>query len=170
MINGKFVQISQVTAGQTIDSVEEHEGTFVCRDIAFESGNTISVVDSHRFMLDSGQWIAAQNLNSSHRLKTLTGTVGIKRITMRSYTGKVYNLKIKNSEQYLVGKDTVIGLPDRIEIVPAMVVKRRSCAAEHEAACFMDDSQMVRVLELPARPILSYFSCKVCKLLYTHTI
>jgi prepilin-type N-terminal cleavage/methylation domain-containing protein len=108
MVNGRFVQISQVTAGQTIESVEEHEGTFLCRDIALESGNTISVVDAHRFMLDCGQWIAAQNLNSSQRLKTLTGTVGIKKITMRNYTGKVYNLKVKDSEEYLVGKDGIV--------------------------------------------------------------
>ena len=108
MINNKLIQISQVTAGQTIGSVEEHEGTFVCRDIALESGNIISVVDAHRFMLDSGQWIAAQNLTSSQRLKTLTGTVGVKSITTRSYTGKVYNLKVRNSEQYLVGKDGVV--------------------------------------------------------------
>ena len=108
MINGKLVQISQVTAVQTIETVQEHEGTFLCRDIALDSGNIISVVDAHRFMLDSGQWIAAQNLTSKLRLKTLTGTVGIKSITTRSYTGKVYNLKVKNSDRYLVGKDGVV--------------------------------------------------------------
>ena len=108
MVNGKNVQISQVTAGQTIGSVEEHQGTFVCRDIVLDSGNTISVVCAHCFMLDSGQWVAAQNLTSSQRLKTLTGTVGIKSITTRSYTGKVYNLKIQGSDQYMVGEDSVI--------------------------------------------------------------
>jgi prepilin-type N-terminal cleavage/methylation domain-containing protein len=108
MVNGKNVRISQVTAGRMIESVQEHEGTFLCRDIVLESGNTIGVVDSHCFMLDSGQWIAAQNLTSSHRLKTLSGTVGIKSITTRSYTGKVYNLKIQGSDQYMVGEDSVI--------------------------------------------------------------
>ena len=108
MVNGKNVQISQVTAGQTIGSVEEHQGTFVCRDIVLDSGNTISVVCAHCFMLDSGQWVAAQNLTSSQRLKTLTGTVGIKSVTTRSYTGKVYNLKIQGSDQYMVGEDSVI--------------------------------------------------------------
>jgi len=108
MVNGRNIQISQVTAGQTIETVQEHEGTFVCRDIVLESGNTIGVVDAHCFMLDSGQWVAAQNLTSGQRLKTLTGTVGIKSITTRSYTGKVYNLKVKNSERYLVGKDGVV--------------------------------------------------------------
>jgi len=108
MVNGKFVQISKVTAGQTIGSVEEHEGTFVCRDIVLDSGKIISVVDAHCFMLDSGQWVAAQNLTSSLRLKTLTGTIGIKSITTRNYTGKVYNLKIQGSDQYMVGEDSVI--------------------------------------------------------------
>jgi len=102
------LQISKVNAGQTIETVQEHEGTFVCRDIALDSGNIIGVVDAHRFMLDSGQWVAAQNLTTGQRLKTLTGTVGIKSITIRNYTGKVYNLKVRNSEQYLVGKDGVV--------------------------------------------------------------
>jgi len=108
MVNGKLVQISQVTTGQTIGSVEEHEGTFLCRDIVLDSGNSISVVDAHCFMLDSGQWVAAQNLTTGLRLKTLTGTVGIKSISTRSYTGKVYNLKIQGSDQYMVGEDSVI--------------------------------------------------------------
>jgi prepilin-type N-terminal cleavage/methylation domain-containing protein len=108
MVNGKLVQISQVTAGLAISEVQEHEGTFLCRDIYLDSGNTIGVVDSHCFMTDSGQWVAAQNLTAGLRLKTLTGTVGIKSISTRSYTGKVYNLKIQGSDQYMVGKDSVI--------------------------------------------------------------
>jgi hypothetical protein len=108
LINGRLVQIQNVTASRTINSVQEHEGTFVCRDIVLETGNTISVVDAHCFMTDSGKWVAAQNLTTGLRLKTLTGTVGIKSITTRSYTGKVYNLKIAGSDQYMVGKDSVI--------------------------------------------------------------
>jgi len=108
LAESKLVEIQNVTASRTIDSVQEHEGTYVCRDIVLETGNTISVVDAHCFMTDSGQWVAAQNLTTRLRLKTLTGTVGIKSITTRNYTGKVYNLKIRNSDQYLVGKDSVI--------------------------------------------------------------
>jgi hypothetical protein len=108
MVNGKNIQISKVTAGQTIETVQEHEGTFLCRDIVLDSGNTIGVVDAHCFMTDSGQWVNAPNLTTSHRLKTLTGTVGIKSISTRSYTGKVYNLKIQGSDQYMVGADSVI--------------------------------------------------------------
>jgi hypothetical protein len=107
------MQISQVTMSQTVGSfcleqVQEHTGTFECRDVVLESGNTISVVDAHCFMLDSGQWIAAQNLTSGLRLKTLSGTVGIKSVTTRTYTGKVYNLKVSGSDQYMVGADAVI--------------------------------------------------------------
>ena len=112
-VDGKVMQISQVTMSQTVGSfcleqVQEHTGTFECRDVVLESGNTISVVDAHCFMLDSGQWIAAQNLTSGLRLKTLSGTVGIKSVTTRTYTGKVYNLKVSGSDQYMVGSDAVI--------------------------------------------------------------
>jgi len=93
-----------------VERIEEHEGAFECRDISLESGNRISVVDSHCFMLDCGRWIAAQDLRAGQRLKTITGTVGIKSVTIRPtpYTGKVYNLKISNSDRYAVGKDGVI--------------------------------------------------------------
>jgi prepilin-type N-terminal cleavage/methylation domain-containing protein len=105
---GKLVQISQMTAGLSISKVEEHQGTFLCRDIVLENGNTISVVCSHYFMTDSGKWVPAQDLTTHLRLKTLTGTIGIRSISTRPYTGKVYNLKVQGSDQYMVGKDSVI--------------------------------------------------------------
>ncbi len=124
-VNGALVQISNVVSGQMvgephcdlatdclerIETVEEHEGTFECRDIVLESGNRISVVDAHCFMLDSGQWIAAQDLRSGLRLKTLSGTVGIKSVATRAvpFVGKVYNLKVTGADQYLVSEDGVI--------------------------------------------------------------
>jgi rhodanese-related sulfurtransferase len=124
-VDGGFVQISSVVSGQLagelhcdtvidclerIETVEEHEGTFECRDIVLESGSHMSVVDAHCFMLDSGQWIAAQDLKSGYRLKTLNGSVGIKSVAIRAvpFAGKVYNLKIKGSEHYFVGEDRVI--------------------------------------------------------------
>jgi hypothetical protein len=124
-VNGMLVQISDVVSGQMagglhcslatdcleqIETVEEHEGTFECRDIVLESGNHISVVDAHCFMLDSGQWIAAQDLRSGLRLKTLSGTVGIKSVATRAtpFVGKVYNLKVTGTDQYLVSEDGVI--------------------------------------------------------------
>jgi hypothetical protein len=95
---------------EQVEQVQEHEGTFECRDVVLESGDLIGVVGAHCFMLDSGQWIAAQNLISGLRLKTLTGAVGVKSVTRRAvpYTGKVYNLKVQSSDQYMVGKDAVI--------------------------------------------------------------
>jgi len=107
--DGKFVNISDVSASW-LEEVQEHEGTFEVRDVVFESGDCVSVVDAHKFMLDSGKWIAAQNLTSGIELKTQDGTVTIKSVTLRStpYTGKVYNLKVKESDQYMVGKDKVI--------------------------------------------------------------
>jgi len=123
--NGALVQISKVVRGQTvgklgctaltapfgqIERLKEHVGSFECRDIVLENGNRISVVDAHCFMLDSGQWIAAQDLRNGLRLKTLNGKVGIKSVTTRPtpFVGKVYNLKVKSSDHYMVGKDGVI--------------------------------------------------------------
>ncbi|MHC4166240.1 MAG: prepilin-type N-terminal cleavage/methylation domain-containing protein [Planctomycetota bacterium] len=106
LVDGKLVQIQKVTASEM--TLQEHEGTYTCRDIVLETGNKISVVEGHCFMTESGQWVNAQNLTTSLRLKTLKGNVGIKSITTRSYTGKVYNLKIAGSDQYMVGKDSVI--------------------------------------------------------------
>ena len=121
-VDGALVQISKVTAGQTvgrvnciaiaeqIEKLEEHEGAFECRDITLENGNRISVVAAHCFMLDSGRWVAAQNLQSGMKLKSLNGTVAIKSVVKRAmpFVGKVYNLKIKDSEKYLVGEDGVV--------------------------------------------------------------
>lgn len=119
-IEGKLIEIAKVTAGRTIGmnsrgsisvaQLQEHEGTFECRDIVLDSGSTIGVVCSHYFMLESGKWIAAQNLTAGLKLKTRTGTVAVKNVTKRTvpYTGKVYNLKIKNSSRYFIGKDVII--------------------------------------------------------------
>jgi len=93
-----------------VEKIEEHEGTFECRDIVLESGNRISVVDAHCFMLDSGQWIAAQDLRNGLQLKTLNGKVGIKSVSTRAvpFVGKVYNLKVTGVDRYLVSEDGVI--------------------------------------------------------------
>jgi hypothetical protein len=117
-INGAMVQISNVNAGLTINTLaattveklEAHEGSFECRDIVLESGNCISVVESHLFMLESGQWVKAQQLRSGLKLKTQNGTIGIKSVTTRTmpYVGKVYNVKVNSSDRYMVGEDAVI--------------------------------------------------------------
>ena len=114
-VNGALVKISKAVAGQVVGclataSLEEHEGSFECRDITLENGNSISVVCAHCFMLDSGQWVAAQNLESGMKLKSLNGTVAIKSVVTRAmpFVGKVYNLKVNGSDQYMVGKDGVV--------------------------------------------------------------
>jgi len=110
LVDSQLVKISSVTAGECIEQVQAHEGTFDCRDVVLESGECISVVDAHCFMTESGQWIPAQNLTSGLTLKTQSGSVTVKSVTLRAtpYIGKVYNLKVKNSDQYMVGKDRVI--------------------------------------------------------------
>ena len=120
-IDGKLVQISNVTIGQAVgkasclvttslEKLEEHQGSFICRDITLENGNHISVVDEHRFMLDSGKWIAAPNLQSGMKLKSMKGAISIKSVVTRAapFVGKVYNLKVSNSDRYFVGKDGVV--------------------------------------------------------------
>jgi hypothetical protein len=124
-VDGMIVPISKVVAGSAVrtslcttpepwpdrvEKVQEHTGTFQCRDIVLESGNHIGVVGAHCFMLATGEWIAAQDLKSGLSLRTVQGTVRIKSVTVRAapYTGKVYNLKIKNSDEYIVGRDAVI--------------------------------------------------------------
>jgi len=113
-VNGSMVKISTVSVSKclatSVEKLEEHQGSWVCRDITLESGNSISVVDAHCFMLDSGKWVAAQNLKSGMNLKTMNGTVAIKSVVTRAmpFVGKVYNLKISNSDQYMVGKDGVV--------------------------------------------------------------
>ncbi|MBN1972879.1 MAG: prepilin-type N-terminal cleavage/methylation domain-containing protein [Sedimentisphaerales bacterium] len=103
-INGQTMQIASVTD----EKLEAHEGTWECRDIALESGNTISVVESHLFMLNSGIWVHAQDLRSGMTLRTQSGSVAIKSVTTRTYTGMVYNVNAANSDQYLVGQDSVV--------------------------------------------------------------
>ncbi len=124
-VNGQLVRISQVAELQTVagrastapatplgqvEGIEEHLGAFECRDIVFENGNRISVVGAHCFMLDCGQWVAAQDLRGGLKLKTLDGTVTIRSVTIRTmpFVGKVCNLKVENSDRYMVGKDAVI--------------------------------------------------------------
>lgn len=110
-----FVEIANVTAGQVVGkgvSVEmlqiHEEKTSLCYDITLSSGECISVVDDHLFMIGSGLWVSAPNLRSGMTLKTQNGSVKISDITSREFTGKVYNLKVKDSERYMVGKDMVI--------------------------------------------------------------
>ena len=107
---GKADCISVTVEAQKIEAVQEHEGSYTCRDVELDSGNTISVVDAHCFMLDSGRWVAAQDLKSGMKLRTQNGSVSIESVVVRPepFAGKVYNLKMEGTDRYPVGKDGVI--------------------------------------------------------------
>jgi len=117
-VDGTFVPISTVSVGQAagtsdtafVVTLEEHVGMYECRDVVLETGNCISVVESHLFMLESGVWVHAQNLRSGMKLKTMNGPIAIESVTLREmpYVGKVYNVKVSNTHQYMVGEDAVI--------------------------------------------------------------
>jgi prepilin-type N-terminal cleavage/methylation domain-containing protein/prepilin-type processing-associated H-X9-DG protein len=122
-VDGSLTQISKGVADQLvgklgcpaasleqIETVQEHEGIYECRDIVLENGKCISVVDTHLFLIDSGQWVTAPNLRSSLKLQSLNGPIAIKCVVKRAMplVGKVYNLKIKDSDRYFVGSDAVI--------------------------------------------------------------
>jgi hypothetical protein len=133
-IDGALIQISKVAAGQTvemplnartvpglrqtvcsreiegIDVHGESEGPWFCYDVVLESGNHISVADSHYFLLDSGRWATVQELTSGSRLVASKGPITVRSVVRRATPriGKVYNLKVKNSDRYLVGKDRIV--------------------------------------------------------------
>jgi prepilin-type N-terminal cleavage/methylation domain-containing protein len=133
-IDGVLVQISKVVPGQMverplnartvsgmrqavcsreiegIDVHGESEGPWVRYDVLIESGNCISVADSHYFLLDSGLWASVQELTGGSRLVASEGPIAVNSVIRRAMPciGKVYNLKVKNSEQYLVGKDGIV--------------------------------------------------------------
>jgi len=124
-VNAAPVKISTVVSGQRIDipsyllstthfgqieRIEEHQGSFECYDIALETGNSISVADSHFFLTESGQWAPLQNLKPGSKLISSKGVIGIRNIIKRTslFVGKVYNLKIKDSDSYAIGEDGII--------------------------------------------------------------
>ncbi|MHC4330574.1 MAG: prepilin-type N-terminal cleavage/methylation domain-containing protein [Planctomycetota bacterium] len=133
-VDGAPVQISKVVAGQAvekplnartvehlrqtvclrqiegIDVHDESEGMWTRYDVVLETGNCITVADSHYFLLDSGRWALVQELTSGSRLVSLEGPITVKSVVRRAMpcVGKVYNLKVRNGERYLVGKDGVI--------------------------------------------------------------
>ncbi len=115
-VDGKAVTISEVRAGQNIDAINKveqlliHEGTFDLYDLLLESGECITVANEHYFMAESGRWISSKKLEAGMKLRTAKGLIKIKSITKQSlpFTGKVYNLKIKDSDKYMVGKDALI--------------------------------------------------------------
>ena len=133
-VDGEPVPISSVVAGQTVskplnartvtclrqavcfrqieglDVHDESERTWTRYDVVLETGNRITVANSHYFLLDSGRWACVQELATGMRLATLEGPIAVKSVLKSEIPciGKVYNLKVRNGERYLVGKDGVI--------------------------------------------------------------
>ena len=109
-VNGQMVAISDVTAGENIEKLDVHTGTFTVRDIVLANGNTISVAENHYFMLDSGIWVKSVDLRSGMTLRTQNGSIDIQSVSVRenAFTGNVYNVKVLNAEQYNVGQDGLV--------------------------------------------------------------
>jgi hypothetical protein len=125
-IDGEPVPISNVVPGQglggleaslvqvfqpQVESIDEHEGIFEeCYDILLETGNRVTVVSSHFFLTDSGQWTRVQNLKPNSNLQSLNGSLTVKTIATRAipYIGKVYHLRIAGSDRYFVGEDGIV--------------------------------------------------------------
>ena len=105
--------LSEKVCSHEIFGVTEHdesEGPWQCHDVVLETGNQISVADTHFFPLDLGQWVPVQDLASGSKLVSLEGPVAVDRVVKRALPriDKVYNLKVKDSERYLVGKDEIV--------------------------------------------------------------
>ena len=133
-VDGKLVQISQAEPGQkvgkldsspaaclavapslmAIEDVEAHPanqfGAGDCYDIMLESGNSITVVNMHFVLTDSGQWVDIRELTGGSKLMSINGPIAVTRVVKRAkpFVGTSYNLKIKGAERYFAGKDGII--------------------------------------------------------------
>jgi len=133
-VDGKMVEIAKVAAGQiigkfssrqahygqqqtycggeieTVQVHDEREGPWKCYDVVLETGDCISVADSHYFLADSGQWVSVQQIKCGSQLQSAAGPIHVTSVTTRPMllVGKVYNLKVKGGDRYLVGKDGII--------------------------------------------------------------
>jgi hypothetical protein len=125
-VDGSLVPIPEVGAGQKvgrldclartsgmheIEEVQEHEGTYDCYDVVLATGESITVADEHYFLVDAGceRWVSVHDLKPGSILKSLSGPVGVTAVIKRPVplTGRVYNLKIKDSDRYFVGSDGI---------------------------------------------------------------
>ena len=93
-----------------VDVHDESEGPWARYDVVLETGNRITVANSHYFLTDSGRWASVQELRAGSMLVCLEGPIAVKSVVKSAVpcVGEVYNLKVRNGERYLVGKDGVI--------------------------------------------------------------
>jgi hypothetical protein len=124
-VDGALVRISDAVSGQMagrpdrdtalscteqIQRIEEHAGIFECYDVLLETGDRISVANSHYFLTDSGRWVRLQDLQSGVGLQSMKGLVRVTRIIKRAkpFVGECYNLKIEGNDRYFVGQQGII--------------------------------------------------------------
>ncbi len=122
-VDGAMLPIAKVAAGQSVGSltdvttlnevelVQEHLGRWTqCHDVILENGDCITVIGSHLFRVATGQFVPVQQLRQGVALETMNGTVKVAWVLKRTtpYVGTVYNLKIKDADEYFVGKTGVV--------------------------------------------------------------
>ncbi len=115
-VDGAMQPIAKATAGQSVglnqvEQLQVHPGTWtVCTDVVLENGDCVTVIGSHLFRLASGQFVPVQQLRQGTELETMDGTVSVAWVVKRTtpYVGTVYNLKIKDADEYFVGKTGVV--------------------------------------------------------------
>jgi prepilin-type N-terminal cleavage/methylation domain-containing protein len=127
-IGGRLMPIAKAAVGDTIaarrcggmivaagapqiEAVDAHEGVFAdSRYVVLETGEMIHVIGSHLFLLDGGTWATVQKLEPGSVLRTMDATVRVAAVLelAEPYIGTVYNLKIKNSDRYLIGRAGVV--------------------------------------------------------------
>jgi hypothetical protein len=125
-VDGRLVPIARASAGQTagalftntargtshpIERVEVHEGTFEgAYTLILENGESLCVVGSHVFLLDDATWVRLEDLRAGSVLRTHGAPLRILAALRHDqpYVGTVYNLKVRESHQYFVGRAGVV--------------------------------------------------------------
>jgi len=117
-MDGEMESIADVSAGQSVgltsstevEELEVHDGTHaIVHDVVLETGECITVIDSHLFKLASGQFVNVQQLRQGSELTTMDGTVKVSWVAKRTspFVGNVYNVKVQDADEYFVGKTGV---------------------------------------------------------------
>ncbi len=127
-IGGHLVPIARAAVGQSvgavaagpmaagaplnhIERVDAHPGVFrEAYTLILENGEALCVVGSHLFLRDSGAWARVENLRPGDMLSTHGTPVRVWAAVRHTqpYVGTVYNLKIKDSDHYFVGRAGVV--------------------------------------------------------------
>jgi prepilin-type N-terminal cleavage/methylation domain-containing protein len=122
-VAGRLVPMSRAATGQVvlatgrcgsavisglsrIEALETHYGVFAeSRSIILQTGESIRVIGSHWLLLGCGVWAPVQALEPGSVLQTVNGSVRVAAVVEHAepYVGTVYNLKIKEADNYLVG-------------------------------------------------------------------